>query len=145
MTPGDEAGTPIVVWEQLQHTAAVLARALAQRLAPTGVSLPQARALRALGTADRPMTPTQLAHALQLRPQSMTTLLDGLEGQGWVRRVRDRLDRRSIQLELTEQGVAKRTETLSVIGSGIAQRFSSLTPDECQQLRHLLGRVSLDP
>lgn len=58
----------------------------------------------------RGATPAELARDLSYDKGATTRLLDALEARGWVERLRDRADRRSIQLKLTPAGedVARR-------------------------------------
>jgi DNA-binding MarR family transcriptional regulator len=51
------------------------------------------------------MTAGQLAEQASLSPAAVTTVLDRLEGHGYVRRVRDSADRRRVMVEVTEQMV----------------------------------------
>ena len=73
----------------------------------------------------------------------MTHLLDRLEEHGWVRRVPDLPDRRTIRVELTETGQAKLAEALPVEATVIAAAFRHLRPDDSTRLAGLLAR--LDP
>lgn len=51
---------------------------------------------------DGPLSAGQLSERSGLSPAAMTALIDRLERKGYVRRVRDRADRRRIFVELTE-------------------------------------------
>ena len=54
---------------------------------------------------ERAMTAGELAESTGLSSAATTTLLDRLEQKGFVRRVRDNLDRRKVSVELTRTGV----------------------------------------
>jgi DNA-binding MarR family transcriptional regulator len=138
----DEAGQPAVqAWRQLYLTYSAIFKAIERSISSTGVTLPQALALNTIRTGEGPMTPSRLAHYLTQETQSVTGLIDRMEKQGWVRRVRDLPDRRAIRLELTEEGAAKLTETTAP-GFEITDRmFSRLKEDELEQLTAMLGRV----
>src|SRR6266540_872015 len=102
----------VYAWRQLYLTYSVIFKAIERSIAPTGVTLPQALALNTIRLGEGPMTPSRLAHYLTQETQSVTGLIDRMEKQGWVRRVRDLPDRRAIRLELTDEGVAKLEETV---------------------------------
>jgi DNA-binding MarR family transcriptional regulator len=103
------------------HTA--VARAIERELIRTGVSLPQAIALQVIGTADGPVTATQLASYMGQERQSMTGLIDRMESKGWIARMRDLPDRRAIRLELTPSGSSKLDEITPVSFNAVVQIF----------------------
>ncbi len=49
------------------------------------------------------MTAGEIAEAAQLTTGAVTGVLDHLEASGWVRRVRDTVDRRRVRVELTDR------------------------------------------
>jgi DNA-binding MarR family transcriptional regulator len=51
-----------------------------------------------------PMTPRVLAECLQLEKSTVTRLIDQLHERGWVRRVANKADGRSVVVELTAAG-----------------------------------------
>ncbi len=136
VTPGTAA-----VWRQLYLTYSTIFKAIERAIAPTGVTLPQALALATIKAGPGPITPSRLAHELTQETQSVTGLIDRMEKQEWVRRVRDLPDRRAIRLELTPAGEAKLAETLGPSGATTSRMFESLSPTELQTLAVLLERV----
>jgi DNA-binding MarR family transcriptional regulator len=74
------------------------------------------------------MTASALADASALTRGAMTTALDRLERAGFVRRVRDESDRRSVRVELTEAAqkeVKILYEPLAAEGGRLLQRFTT--------------------
>lgn len=69
-----------------------------------GVTPAQSRLLRTLAHYDAPPRMADLAERLEVVPRAVTTLVDGLEASGKVRRVPDPTNRRVIRIELTEDG-----------------------------------------
>ncbi|MEW2050692.1 MarR family transcriptional regulator [Streptomyces sp. NPDC005476] len=69
-----------------------------------GVTPAQARLLRTLAHCDAPPRMADLAERLEVVPRAVTTLVDGLEASGKVRRMPDPTNRRVIRIELTEDG-----------------------------------------
>lgn len=54
---------------------------------------------------DADATLTRLAGLLEVRPQTVTPIVDGLERSGWLRRTRSRTDRRKSILVVTPRGI----------------------------------------
>src|SRR5262245_39140786 len=75
--------------------------AVADRL---GVNRTDLRCLSVVSQAGV-MTPSALAEAAGLTRGAMTTALDRLERAGYLRRVRDQEDRRSVRVELAREAV----------------------------------------
>ena len=137
----DVASAAPAVWRQLYLTYSTIFKAIERAIAPTGVTLPQALALATIKAGPGPITPSRLAHYLTQETQSVTGLIDRMEKQEWVRRVRDLPDRRAIRLELTPVGEAKLEETLGPSGATTARMFELLSATELQTLAGLLERV----
>lgn len=141
MEQTEESPAAVQAWRQLYLTYSTIFKVIERAIAPTGVTLPQALALSAIRNGEGPITPSRLAQYLTQETQSVTGLIDRMERQGWVRRVRDLRDRRAIRLELTAEGAAKLEETIGP-GKAITERmFADLKSEEVEQLTALLGRV----
>jgi DNA-binding MarR family transcriptional regulator len=76
-----------------------------------------------------------LADAAGLSRGAMTTALDRVETAGYVRRIRDEEDRRSVRLEMTE---AARKEVDVLYGPMAAQGFRLLQTYTAKELRAVL-------
>lgn len=133
--------TPDTAWRQLYLTYSMVFKAIERSIAATGVTLPQALALDTILTSPEPMTPSRLAHQLTQETQSVTGLIDRMEKQEWVRRVRDLPDRRAIRVELTECGQSKLAETITPNRQATDRLFAPLSSAELTHLVSLLERV----
>ncbi|MGW8066019.1 MarR family winged helix-turn-helix transcriptional regulator [Streptomyces ziwulingensis] len=69
-----------------------------------GITPAQSRLLRTLAHYGSPPRMADLAERLEVVPRAVTTLVDGLEAAGKVRRVPDPANRRVIRIELTDDG-----------------------------------------
>ncbi|MER6982233.1 MarR family transcriptional regulator, partial [Streptomyces carpinensis] len=69
-----------------------------------GITPAQSRLLRTLAHFGEPPRMADLAESLEVVPRAVTTLVDGLESSGKVRRVPDPVNRRVIRIELTDDG-----------------------------------------
>src|SRR3954452_1355566 len=101
-----------------------------------GVTPAQSRLLRILAHWETPPRMADLAERLEVVPRAVTTLVDGLEASGKVRRVPDPANRRVIRIELTDDGV-KVLQELHVARRAAAEEI--LAPLTDQQRRALGG------
>jgi DNA-binding MarR family transcriptional regulator len=93
--------------------------------------------------ADQRSSPGALAEDLEISSGAMTSRLDRLERQGYVRRLPDPEDRRGIVIELTAEGKAAWDRTAGIAGRREAFFASALTKDEQRQLNKLLRKLML--
>ncbi|MDR1967698.1 MAG: MarR family transcriptional regulator [Burkholderiaceae bacterium] len=87
-------------------------------------------------------TVADLARCCTLDAGSMTRLLDRLEARGLCRRVRSDTDRRVVHVELTTEGVATAEQIPQVLSRVYNEVLEGFTPQEWEQLRSLLGRMT---
>jgi DNA-binding MarR family transcriptional regulator len=85
----------------------------------------------------------ELARRAELTSGAMTSRLDALEKAGLVRRLPDPADRRSVLVELTDEGRQKHEQGLGIQGAKEALLADALTDGEKEQLNALLRRVML--
>jgi DNA-binding MarR family transcriptional regulator len=89
----------------LQRTADVLLRGLEMVLKPAGLTQSQYNVLRILrGAGPDGLLCREVSDRMVTRDPDMTRLLDRLEFRKLVTRARDRQDRRSITVRITEPG-----------------------------------------
>jgi DNA-binding MarR family transcriptional regulator len=132
-----------VTWALLYQTFTAIFKETERALSPVGISGPQAFALACLQYGGSPMIPSRLASFLAQESQSLTGLIDRMEQHGWVRRVRDLPDRRSLRLEITPAGVEKLGEALSEGYKAATAIFACLDEDEMRTLARLLERIRM--
>jgi DNA-binding MarR family transcriptional regulator len=109
-------------------------------LAGAGVTSSQVGALLllALGMAHTSMRLSQL---LGVDAGFVTRVVDRLEKQGLVGRDRDSLDRRVVNLTLTEAGRNAATRIAEIAPAVLNRRLSCFTPLEFATLCSLLGKL----
>lgn len=71
----------------------------------------------------------------------MSRLLDRLEAKGIVRRVRDSVDRRQVQVELTDKGHQLSPQIMPLIAKVYARFLHDFSPEEAVLLQTLLQRL----
>jgi DNA-binding MarR family transcriptional regulator len=88
-------------------------------------------------------TPGALATYLELSSGAMTTRLDRLEDAGFIRRVPDPGDRRSVEIEMTDEGRARWEAAASVQARKEAFFVGALSDAERKRLNDLLRKLML--
>jgi len=88
-------------------------------------------------------SPGSLATELELSTGAMTSRIDRLEREGYVRRMPDPEDRRSIVVELTQEGHGAWDRTVGVQARREAFFASALSESEQEQLNGLLRKLLL--
>jgi MarR family 2-MHQ and catechol resistance regulon transcriptional repressor len=88
-----------------------------------------------------PLTVNAIGSKVLLTSGSITTAVQRLETQGWIRRSPDPADRRKVVVDLTAEG----RERIQAAFPGHAQRleeaFSPLTPDEKEDFIRILRKL----
>ncbi len=112
-------------------------------LAPLGLTLWQFDVLAALRRAGAPyrLSPTGLARSLTLSSAAMTHRLDRVEAQGWIRRTSHPNDRRAVQIELTEAGLALIDQAVAVRITEARRGLESLSLEDQRALAAGLRRL----
>lgn len=108
---------------------------------PSGVMSSQMRAMRTLTRHGEPMRMSELADALGIVRRSATSVIDGLEQIGLVRRSVDPLDRRAVGVELTQAGRKMMADVRRRRRSAAGRVLGPLSQADLATLRSLLRRV----
>jgi len=95
--------------------------------------------LRRAGAPHR-LTPSGLLQTMMLTSGAMTNRLDRLEHKGLIARAHSQSDRRSIEVVLTQAGLALVEQVLTAHVQLQQALLASLSADEQGQLNQLLGR-----
>jgi DNA-binding MarR family transcriptional regulator len=106
-----------------------------------GVKQPVFTALAVLDGAGAALTPSEIADRVIVASATMTATLDALERRGWVRRIPNPADRRSVLVEITAEGRAVADQVLPGIRAVEKSMMSVLTRAERVQLVELLDKV----
>jgi len=100
-----------------------------------------ATALAVVEGAEQPLTPTQISERMLVAAATMTATLDLLEDRGWVVRRPNPADRRSVLVEVTEDGRVAADQLLPGIRRVEREVMGGLTDRERAQLLRLLAKV----
>ena len=88
-----------------------------------------------------PSTVVELARWCLVDAGAMTRLLDRLEKKGLCKRVRSTTDRRVVQVELTDDGVAAIGEVPAVLSEVMNAHLAGFSKTEWQALKNYLTRM----
>jgi len=90
---------------------------------------------------ETPRSPGDLASTLMVTTGAMTNVLDRLAEGGFIRRVRNPADRRSVIVEATDAGIELWYAAVNRLGEQEAGAVSVLTASEQRQLNSLLRKL----
>jgi DNA-binding MarR family transcriptional regulator len=129
------------VAELLHRVNRRLRRRAVEQLGRVGLTPAQARALRVVDRAERPLRMSALAEQLHIAPRSATSVVDELVERDLVARQPDPRDRRATAVVLTPRGRETRRRIASLRHEALAELANALATDDLRQLRHLLARL----
>ena len=129
-------------YASLCRTGEALLGELDRRIAATfGMPHAAATALAVIDGAGEPLTPSQVSDRVLVASATMTATLDLLEYRGWIRRIPNPGDRRSVLIEITPNGRASADQLLPGIRTVERSTLSVLTPDERASLLEMLAKI----
>ncbi|WNI33465.1 MarR family transcriptional regulator [Streptomyces sp. ITFR-6] len=124
--------------EQLLRLTRRLQRIQSRQLEPAGITPAQFRLLRTVAQYDGAPRMADLAQRLDVVPRAVTTLVDGLEASGRVRRVSDPDSRRVVRIEITDEGIATLRSLRNGRRAAAEEILAPLTADQRDVLGGLL-------
>jgi DNA-binding MarR family transcriptional regulator len=93
--------------------------------------------------ADNPgISPGELAKSLSLSPVTSTVILQKLESRGLIEKIRSTVDKRRLEVVLTEKGKREVNDAPSSLQTRFADRFEQLESWEQHLIASVLGRVT---
>ena len=126
----------------VRATSTVNARLHGPMLAEHGLTASQLGVLETLLHLG-PMPQTRLCGKLLMSGSNLTTVVDNLERQGWVRRERDAHDRRVQNVHLTAEGRRRIEDVFPTHAARITETLGVLTRDEQRELGRLCKKLGL--
>ncbi|MGQ1837924.1 MarR family winged helix-turn-helix transcriptional regulator [Kocuria turfanensis] len=143
--PGRGAGgRPWDVWQLFFETSARLTTELETRLKEHGCSLMDYQVLLLLRDADhRRLRMGELAQRLVFSPSRLSYQIGVLEKRGWVRRRPCPEDRRGLEAELTDEGLAAFRRLRPAHARDVEELFLGvLEGDDAQRLHAIMERLA---
>jgi DNA-binding MarR family transcriptional regulator len=118
-------------------------RLLDKYLEPYGVTSSQFKVLIIVSQFGTD-TPADLCRHLSLDSGSMTRMLDRLEQKNLIARSRSDVDRRQVQIMLTEEGKTLSNRLPQVGADAMNEMFTSMEPEDMAHLERILIKVLVD-
>ncbi|RXT07294.1 MarR family transcriptional regulator [Ammoniphilus sp. CFH 90114] len=106
--------------------------AVTRELAEYGITLPQLLVLRRI--TNGPQTIGDISKAINLSYSTVSGIIDRLEREKWVKRVKDMKDRRVVWIQTTEKVEEIRKQVPAFQESYYASMFEELTEEEMDQI-----------
>jgi DNA-binding MarR family transcriptional regulator len=109
-----------------------------------GLTKARYNVLRLLYQSDNGRLPmSDIVQGMQVSPTNITKLVDGLEVDGFARRVDDPEDKRRLHVELLPKGRKVLEETFPLVGQHVNGLWQSMTDEEKKTIIHLLSKLRL--
>jgi DNA-binding MarR family transcriptional regulator len=140
-SPSESQQDPSVVLSFIGIAHTIEAR-LEATLAGLGLSLAKVGVLKNLAEAGTPLTLGELAERNSCVRSNITQLIDRLEADQLVRRVKDPHDRRSIRAALTPAGQQACTEAVQLLTAAEQTIVGTLTPANREALQEALAHFT---
>jgi DNA-binding MarR family transcriptional regulator len=134
-------GSSDILIDELYDTTHRLRQFVETRLREKGASVARLRALRMLAQADKPLRMRDLSEMAGIAARTATTIVDSLERDGLVERVRHPQDRRAFLLRLTDEGLHCHREAEKIDRLALAAATAALDAHDREHLRALLARI----
>ena len=129
------------IWILLRQTYISVSKCEEATIAKAGLTLQQYKVLMAIKYINDPVTPTEVARWLDRNTNSITLLVDRMEKDKLVKRLRDLQDRRSVRLVITKKGKEAFERATDPSWELIQQIMSCLSEEELHTLSTLFEKV----
>ncbi len=106
-----------------------------------GMTYPRMRLIHVIAE-DGPQIMSALRDRLGVSARNITVLVDGLEKEGFARRVPHPTDRRATIIELTDRGRAAHRGVYAAHSDRAAALFATLSPTDQRHLSRILTRLA---
>ncbi len=139
--------TSIGLFGQVMQVRNLLTQAAERDLASVGLSWAEFRLLMNLlrqehCSLDGGLLPSELSNLQGLSPNTVSALINSLEGAGLIRRELHPTDRRKFVIHLTPDGRQTLESQLSAHLKHLSDFFEGLSPEERLALHDLLSRLT---
>ncbi|MCX5376376.1 MarR family winged helix-turn-helix transcriptional regulator [Streptomyces sp. NBC_00091] len=140
-----EALRPVEVLARIQRMTRIIDKQLKAFMAERGLEVGEFDVLASLRRSGPPyaLTAGALIPAAMVTSGAITNRIDRLEAKGLVERVRDEVDRRSVRIRLTEQGLAVSGAVMEEHLRHYARLLAPLDPDTASVVAEALRTLLL--
>lgn len=130
-------------WLLIHQTSRLMEKFENATLAKIGLTRPKQVVLLAMKNMPGPLTVTNIAHWVDRNPNGVGTLIDRMERDGLISRVRDMPDRREVRLVLTQKGDKRFKEGSRLFQKLFRDIFSEFSEEELITLSTMMARARL--
>jgi len=128
---------------RLIRSAEALHASVSRGLTPEGLTASQFSTMKAL-KLQGPLAQRDIAKYLLKTGGNVTVVVDNLEKQGYVTRIRDTEDRRIVFVKLTNEGEALFDQAYPAHRRRILEAMAPLSASECDRLMDLFSKLCED-
>jgi len=128
------------IFFQLSKASQLAIRFLSQKVSGLSITPVQAMVLGFLHDQDR-IASGELGKKTDLDSATLTGILDRLEAAGLIERKGNPVDRRAIQIHLTEKGRKTGQEVVRLIDEANVDFLKALSISEKQEMFRLIGKI----
>ncbi|RNB84497.1 MarR family transcriptional regulator [Brevibacillus fluminis] len=107
---------------------------------PGAISLAHARALKVLAVEGE-LSIKDLATHTETTASGVTQLVNGLETNGYVERIRSSQDRRTVTVKLTPKGMARHQERDLILNRLLQESLTDFTTEQIEQASDIITRL----
>lgn len=127
---------------QFIRTAEEIFKSMDARFAGMGLSRGKIMMLCILyADTNRSLLPSELADRAQVTRGTITGLVDGLESEGWVKRIHDAKDRRRTSVQLTEKGMRFVEQNVEGYVGLMIALTSKFNEDDFVKMQELISKL----
>jgi DNA-binding MarR family transcriptional regulator len=124
------------------YTASFLSNGINQELRPFGITSQQFNILRILrGLHPQPSSVKELSERMIDKSSNASRLVDKLVEKKLVERIICPLDRRQVEVTISEQGLGFLNEVSAIVESKVREQFRTLSQLELKELNRLLDTL----
>ncbi|WP_051919526.1 MarR family winged helix-turn-helix transcriptional regulator [Basilea psittacipulmonis] len=118
-------------------------RKLNEKLRPYDLTATHYWVLMFLASGSEKISPSSLCELVDISRTKMTRVISDLEEMGFVERIPNRADRRSLYLEINKRGRKRLDELSPIVSQVYSNMWDPLTEDEKRQLVQTLSKITL--
>jgi len=145
MTIAFESDSQVLrLWRQVYQTYALLKRCEDQVIGEHGLTTEQYAVLVSIDYLGAPARVTDIAHWLERSTNSISMIVDRMVKAGLVRRVRDKRDRRVVNVTSTSKGENALEPSTRAMFQVVQKIMLSLSPDDRSALLSLLQALTYE-
>jgi len=127
------------LWISLRNVAHKTARIRNDELRKYGISFIQAAIIYIIKNADVPVTPSEISRRMDRERQTITEILNRMQKNGLINRVKDLSQKNQVRIELTDKGREAYRNSSSL--TSIHRLLSCLSIEEKHNLKDYLKKI----